>query len=587
MIVSLLLQAIFITIVSFILSYVFGGLSVAVAIISVIFGSWVGRRYAKALMGVHPDWRLSAFQRGPAGLLELILSLFIFYAGIRHFLWLLFPHNGGLWTLLGNNLGDLPLHINFIRAFANGISFPPQNPIFASELLRYPYAIDLFNGIWEILGVPLSAHLFVVGVLGVLVSLILLRSFGGWWAIGAFFLNGGLNGWQVLRGIPVDDIHAGIEWKNLFITVFVPQRGMLFALPLGLILLQEVRAHMSGRAPWSAARRHGFGILWGFFPFIHLHSFVAVSIMMVGIAFIEKRMKGVKDLFLSKVFALAVVPATLFVLHSSDWFRAAGVMRWRWGWMARPGQTWSFLLQNFGPWLLLPLAIGITLFLVKGSGSKDERKKLWLEFGFNLFLFTLFFNLMLAPWEWDNIKVLIWPYLGLAHLAYVTMEPHIGPMVRYLQAFTFLFSGFVALIWSMPSPAAQPARLARLYMAGDLASTQGALARVNLATAVFAAVATHDHPLTYFGARRVMGYPGHIWSHGIRAGDTSAQLDKLLSGDSEWRKIVGELGVTHIFWGPLEQTRYGQTPKPWMTELKNVSRVPEFQIYQIETSMAQ
>ena len=49
----------------------------------------------------------------------------------RAFLWLVFVDGDTIKVLSPNNLGDLALHITYIRNLASGAPFWPENPIFA------------------------------------------------------------------------------------------------------------------------------------------------------------------------------------------------------------------------------------------------------------------------------------------------------------------------------------------------------------------------------------------------------------------------------------------------------------------------
>jgi hypothetical protein len=68
-----------------------------------------------------------------------ILMLAIFgIASFRAFAWLLYAV-GNSWRILSpNNLGDLSLHIQFIRYFAEGAPFWPESPILSGVPLTYP-----------------------------------------------------------------------------------------------------------------------------------------------------------------------------------------------------------------------------------------------------------------------------------------------------------------------------------------------------------------------------------------------------------------------------------------------------------------
>src|SRR5207237_1345074 len=63
------------------------------------------------------------------------------------------------------NLGDLGLHLTYIKTFANGMSLWPDSPIYVYSKLRYPAGIDLFDGILTNLGFDLRPQLVATGLL--------------------------------------------------------------------------------------------------------------------------------------------------------------------------------------------------------------------------------------------------------------------------------------------------------------------------------------------------------------------------------------------------------------------------------------
>jgi hypothetical protein len=575
MILFLILHAFYSAAIALVLSLIFGSLSPAVAVLSLLIGMSFGKWQARRLLRAFPEWRFFSFTPSTEGLFEFLLFAFVLYVATRHFIWLFYPVDHTLSTLHAYNFGDLPLHINFIREFAGGVHFPPHNPIFASDLLRYPYGPDMYNALWEVLGVPLSAHLAVTGIVFTIVSLVALRAFGGWWAVGAFFLSGGLAGYEVLRGAGFSDFMQNIDWKNLFISVFITQRGFLFALPAGLLLLVGARRLAEGKSPRFEAVT-SLGLLWGILPFFHLHTFFIVSVM-IGFIAIENGWQGIRRIFLSRLFFVAFVPATLFLLHSTEGLSRAGVAHWTLGWMSKPGARWSFFWINFGPWLFVPILTMIGLIWSGGAFSEQKRRRLWFDFASNLFLMILFLNFMLAPWDWDNIKILIWPYLGLVRVAYIVLDGRLGVIGRTVAVVTLFFSGFVSLLWSVQKPVE---RSAAIYQVAELAGAEGALRSVPM-QAVFAAAPSHNHMLSYFGRQRAIGYHGHLWSHGVKFEGLAEKVTAIYQGDPRWQELANELGITHIYWGPHERSQYGEGERPWMKVLPNVSGVADHQIYQI------
>lgn len=587
MILGFLLHAFYSTICAYVLAFVFGGLKLWIAVLSLLIGTVYGLKHARVVYAKYPEWRFASFSKGMNGLIELAITVFVLYAAWRHFTWMMYPIENHWATFSANNYGDLPLHVNYIRAFAGGLEFPPRNPIFASELLRYPIGADFYNALWEIVGVRLQAHLFVVGILATFASLVLLRSFAGWWGMGAFFLNGGLAGWDFYKSTQALNSHSAVDWKNLFLSVFITQRGMLFALPLGLILLILMRGHFSGKKILNKKELTIAGLIWGFLPLFHLHAFVILSLILGFMAIEFYGPRGAwRKLISLRALQIAVFPAIFFVLYSTDFFRAAGVAHWSWGWTKTEGDSLlRFLTWNFGPWLLVPLLIAFILFQMRTSLEREKLRRLWIEFGVYCGLWLLFFNLMLAPWNWDNIKLLIWPYLGFARLLYLVFEPRLGRFLgdfeKLVCAVVLFLSGFVFISESLRL---SPTRGPTIYSFADLAKTEGALIEVPR-SAVFAAAPTFNHPLTYFGRLRAVGYDGHLWSHGIKGKEATQKLNRLMSGELNGQEAVHlarELGVTHIFWGPEERRRYNRDEAPGAGFLRNVSRVPDYQIFEVK-----
>jgi hypothetical protein len=322
------------------------------------------------------------------------------------------------------------------------------------------------------------------------------------------------------------------------------------------------------------------GLLWGFLPIFHVHAFLIVSLMMLAIAFEHSRLR---DFFRLRSFWIAFVPALYFILHSTNFFRASAVAHWHWGWTLESQPLWGFLMLNFGPWLFVPPSLAIALWVTRASRTAGEQRRLWMEFGTYSFLWLLFFNLILAPWAWDNIKLLIWPYLGFARLLWVVVEPRLGrfagALERPMLAGVLFLSGVIAVAWTLQAPTG---RAVPIYSHATIASTKGALGDIPH-DAVFAAAATFQHPLTYFGHSRAAGYAGHVWSHGIEGRKTYEAIDELMRGGIESADLAARLGVTHIFWGPDENAQYGVTGPPnFGPEFENISRVAGYSVFRLK-----
>jgi hypothetical protein len=569
------------------LSWLFGGLTPLIAVISVWISLFRARRFVRSMRNTL-EWRAQEASR-PWTAAELAIATFTLFAAWKHFMWLmpLMPATGGatVTTLSATNYGDLPLHLNFIRAFANGIDFLPVNPIFASEPLRYPFGPDLYNALWEILapytGLQTSGHLLITGLCLTLTSLVLLRELGGAWAMAGFFLAGG----AVAMG-------AGeLDWKSFFLSIWITQRGMMWALPMGLILLLYLRPHLSGQGLRLSKRATvGVGRMWALLPFFHAHSFVAVSLLLFLLTWRDFGVSQTRAFlrrffFQNRALVWAFVPATCFVLYASAGFAKASVAHVRAFWMMPRDAGWSegfiWFWRNFGVSFVVLVATlsfivsSRKLLIKRGEAAPEQMGRSAWDEGLILAGVFLFFSfVMLAPWEWDNVKVLLWPWVllfalagrGLLQLASLKTS-WIWSFVTWVGIATAFSSGIITISKSWEKP---QTKSVKLWTLEQIADGQAVLARAPSA-AVFAAAPTPVHILAYFGRLRAVGYNGHLWSHAIDYRASEEALTVLMTGAEGWQEAAKQLRITHIYWGPEERQKWGEGQPSWQTVLSMVA----------------
>ncbi|MEP6821900.1 MAG: hypothetical protein ABI946_06070, partial [Chthoniobacterales bacterium] len=182
----------------------------------------------------------------------ILAGCFGFFA-FRSFCWLVFIDGNQLKVQSPNNLGDLALHFTYIRNLASGVPLWPENPIYVFSHLRYPAGTDLFNSLLVLLGFDLLRGLIWAGLLGSLATFYALYRWGGSFGIAAFLFNGGAAGFQILQTWSFMDYQGdkSIAWKSLPLAMFVTQRGLLYALPAGLLLICQWRARYFQGAAFS------------------------------------------------------------------------------------------------------------------------------------------------------------------------------------------------------------------------------------------------------------------------------------------------------------------------------------------------
>jgi len=517
------------------LGCIVGSLTAVVSALSLAFGAALGALAAHSVRVDPPEL--------PSRLDALALAVFLLVS-LRQFLWVCFERGGIFVTLLGNNYGDLPLHWTYVRFLANGAAFWPDNPIFSGERLRYPFGADLVTALFVTLGADVPALFRLLGLLGAGLAAHALFLWGRSFAVAGFLFAGGLAGLRFLATGTLLDYQAGLAWKNVFTALFVPQRGFLYALPAGLLLLWSWRRRLlrdqEGLPPWVE------GLLWGAMPLFHLHTFLFLSLV-CGL------WAGARRRILPGLLALrwAVVPAGWSVWQVTDGWKSASLVWWKPGWMIGGQDPLVFLGVNFGFWLPL-VAVAAVLALRKGEGEH----RLTLLPG--LAGFVLLFFLMLAPWDWDNTKVMLWCYLLVLPASYQLVLAPLPPFLRAAALFLLLFSGFV----SVASASRGRGPLPEIAERAELESVCRALAPLPLEHRV-ATMQTFNHPVALCGHPLVAGYPGHIWSHGLDGGPVARRLETLMNGEPGWREAARMLGARALFWGQREQLHFPSSTREW------------------------
>src|SRR5256714_863265 len=254
---------------------------------------------------------------------------------VRSFCWLLYIDSSELKIQSPNNLGDLSLHLTMIKNFANGVPLWPDSPILVFSKLRYPAGIDLFNALLSLVHVDLLIGLVWVGLLASLAIFYGFYQWGGTFAVAGFLFNGGIAGFQFLKtfkfldyqGTAADIAHKPIAWKSIALSMLVTQRGWLYAIPAGLLLLWHWREKFfsqssvavvgdaspiieqemlpaaspqaddgSGESTAVSKVRYGKGPLpwwvelsiYATMPLFHLHTFIALTVVLVVGSFFER-----------------------------------------------------------------------------------------------------------------------------------------------------------------------------------------------------------------------------------------------------------------------------------------------------------
>jgi len=501
------------------LAFPFGGLSRAVSLSALFFG----------LAGAATTWFAISPPQGrrtPTAMSLVLLGIFAI-ASLRAFLWLIYPVEDEWRVLSPNNLGDLSLHLDFIRYFASGVAFWPASPILAGTPLCYPLGMDLFNGMLAHLGVPVERGLVWAGLGGAALAAWALWRWGGAFALAAFLFAGGLAGFQVFQTGKIEDFQSALAWKNLFLAMFVTQRGLLYALPCGLFLLGAWRDDFF-RAGSGVPRPLQF-LLYATLPLFSVHAFVFLSLVLFAI-FLAGRPARLSLLIF---VGCAVPPATLAVFLVTGGFSSASGLRWLPGWM-QDDAGWTFWVVNFG--ISLPLLVFLAGKVIAGH-NREAR----VFAGTGLAVFILCFCFACAPWEWDNTKLLVWAWIVCAPFLWSLVVQPLPALPRALLCLVLFFSGAVSLVGGLDGRHGY-----KLILRSELSAAARELRDVPPHDRI-AIDPTYNNPALLLGRPVLCGYEGHLWSHGLNYRRQWDDLHAILRRAPGWEEMARSHNVKWIY----------------------------------------
>jgi len=223
---------------------------------------------------------------------------------------------------------------------------------------------------------------------------------------------------------------------------------------------------------------------------------------------------------------------------------------WAPGWMIGDDSPLVFLIWNFGLWL--PLAVAA---LVVAARARRHEELLVLVPA--LGLFALLFAVRLAPWAWDNTKVMLWCYVAVLPALQSLVVGRLRPAWRAAAVVLLFASGLSSLLWGCFG------RLPRLELLDRVEYTAVCQALARVETSRVATAQTFNHPVALCGRPIVAGYAGHLWSHGLDSAAAEAGLKRVLQGEPGWQDEARVLGASHLFWGAREASAFPGSSRPW------------------------
>ena len=183
-----------------------------------------------------------------------------------------------------------------------------------------------------------------------------------------------------------------------------------------------------------------------------------------------------------------------------------------------------------------------------------------------------------APSLWDNTKLMVWAYLLMLPAIWHMLIAQWSTWMRGVAMVGLFFSGFVTLLGGLNSQYEG-------YTIGsvtELQEVRDATSHIPI-TETFAAEPTYNHPLLLIGRKVVLGYPSHVWSHGINYAAQDRHLDGLMHVGKDWRIHGSRLGARYLFFGPREAKQWPDSQQGWREGAAVIAEGKDWTLFDLET----
>jgi hypothetical protein len=408
------------------------------------------------------------------------------------------------------------------------------------------------------------------------------------------------------------------RWGNAVSTLLIPQRGFLLGLPLAVIVFtqwwlsgeveskkekgeRDDQSKKSGHKKTSQKKSkdnsppqvaHGrssafpssffhspsvsrmiaAGVVAGLLPLVHAHSFVVVMVVGACLAVLQQRWRDWITFFF--VASFIALPQLWWSTHHSA-VDAGKFFDWQFGWDHGQENAVWFWFKNTG--LFIPLTVAAILWRKKKEPLVSRRLLIF-------FLpFTLCFIipnvLKLAPWIWDNIKVLFYWWLASAPLVALLLARlwRQGGLKRAI-ALTLFVCVTLAGALDVSAIVLRSSRY-EVFNAEGIKFAE-LIKQKTAPRAMVIHAPVHNHPVFLTGRRSLMGYPGHVWTHGLEFAPRESEIRRVYAGAPDAAAILRKYGVDYVVVSPLERNIMNVNEQ-FFSKFEIVGEVSAFRLYKI------
>ncbi len=382
------------------------------------------------------------------------LCYFLFFLVLFSVFWtnaITFNDRGDLVAGHANLWGDWAIHFTMGSAMAYRELIPTTSPLMLDADFSYPFTTNLISAGLIRMGVPFYHAfvipsfifcMFLITAIYAFFRIFLQSRYLALFAACLFFFNGGVGIYYYLSealgsSTPltslVNPLHEytnyepkHIKWISVISSMMFPQRSFALGagvclVALSLIFYSFQLLKLKNDTP-SLAMNITAGVLLGFLPILHTHSFLAAFIIL-GFWCIADLLVTKKQDIKSRVLQWLVIVGVTSLIALPILFKyfignvGGHFFKWFPGWYAKEFNI-NWFVMWFKNWTFVPFLgfIGFAMLIAKQASVKEKwHAALIIAPGILLFLVP---NLFLTqPWLWDNTKLFIWSSVFISPMA--------------------------------------------------------------------------------------------------------------------------------------------------------------------------
>jgi hypothetical protein len=413
----------------------------------------------------------------------------------------------------------------------------------------------------------------------------------------------------------------GIRWGNSLTTLFMTQRSLLLGMPITLIVLTwvwkifnaETQSRQVAREEINRDEQNGqdkdfspfypftispflIGLLAGTLPLIHVHSLV-VLFFVSAFLFFFRLDKWREWLAFGVAVAIIAVPELLWAMTGSA-TQLTKFIGWNFGWDARDENILIFWAKNLGLFIpLLILAMGMIFYRrnTEGGGRGEEGEEaapaeetgsqfsdpksqilFYLPFAFIFIIANL---VKLAPWEWDNIKVLIYWFVAsvpfVAWFLAVLWEKEIILKIVAAGCLLVLTLSGALDVWRVVSR-----QIDYKVFDKDAAAIAEQIKQKTPPKALFLNAPTYNSAVVLSGRRSLMRYSGHLGSYGIDYTSREDEVKRIYEGSALAESFLRKNGIEYVIISPEENEL--NVNKAYFEKYPKIAEVGQYRVYKIK-----